>query len=673
MQNDVISPAQTFRRLLVPAYFCLLAVIVLGTQFAGTGFGNKEHYSWVSSHSLAIVSHVTPANGFVGHSRTVMDAGGRLDYRYFDRSPILFGALTGALINLTDNLTLKVWIARQVMHVIFILTMLLAWRLLRRLGARPVPALAMVTLGFSGYMLLYYREMFDYEHASLLGMMLLLYAIAGFRQARRPRWRRLALITLLALALGRGYASLGVLGLWTALEAADILRQGGPGPAQRLRAIAGHQATRLLLVGAVWITLLLGWNIAHEMARRDLPLAETNIAASFLNRIPGGKLTDDRTAYARFTPTLERRLLRWFLPLDESSGRDIHHWALLPALVLVVSYSVSQKPARRIALLLTAFSGLVWILGMINHTRYHDFTTMYALGFALVFWLALLERVRQPRIVAVLLILSLALFLRNSLEIEAGNNEHFRDTAIYTEEYDRILRQIGRSGQVVYSSRDLLDAVMNRAPVVLGFYLGDNILAERAEQADYLVAAREVLALPAAPPDDGGEGWRLYRTLTPENRVAFLFDTTHVEQGPPEDIVPSWNFGDAVALGRWALPDSVQVRPCQRVNVESWWQALAPLQANYRLQLSLTDAAGLFLVSSDSGPPGGDTQDWLPGRWYPDGRLLQIPCDAAAGAYSLIFSVYDPASNAASDKLPLINADGSEGDTWLYLTTLFVN
>ena len=181
------------------------------------------------------------------------------------------------------------------------------------------------------------------------------------------------------------------------------------------------------------------------------------------------------------------------------------------------------------------------------------------------------------------------------------------------------------------------------------------------------------MALPAEQFDDGGEGWRLYRTLTPENRVAFLFDTTYVERHPPEDMVPAYNFGAEVALGRWELRDSVQVRPCQRVNVESWWQALVPLQADYRLQLSLTDAEGRFLVSSDSGPASGATQDWLPGNWYPDGRLLEVPCDAAAGAYSLIFSVYDPASNAANDKLPLINADGSAGDTWLYLTTLFVN
>ena len=661
------------QRLLVPAYFGLLAVIVLGTQFAGTGFGNKAHFSWVSSHTLAIVSRATPANGFVGHSRNVMDADGAPDYRYFDRYPPFFSATLGVLTSLTDDLATKVWIARQVMHVIFVLTMLFAWLLLRRLGLAPGLALVGVTLSFSGHMLLFYREMIHFDHPALLGMILLLYVIARVKLEGRERWRWLTVATLLAVSAGRGFLSLGVPGLWAAMEAAGLLWQRERPLALRLRGILRHDATRMLLLAVAWFALVLGYNVTQEMARRQVPAEETSIVQSMLRRLPGGEALKDWEAdYDEFASEMERRLLRWYLPLDFESGQTVHQWALLPALLMILHFSERQNASRRLVLLLTAFSGLVWLFLMINLTWFHDYTTMHALGFALVFWLATLERLRQPRIVAVLLAVSLALFLRNSLETEARYHQHFRDTAIHTEEYDRILRQIGRSGQVVHSNRDWQDAVLNRSPVILGFYLGDNILAESAEQADYLVAAREILALPAGQFDDAGEGWRLYRTLTPENRVAFLFDTTYVERHPPEDMGPTYNFGAEVALGRWNLLDSVQLRPCQRVKVESWWQALVPLQANYRLQLSLTDAEGRFLVSSDSGPASGATQGWLPGNWYPDGRLLEVPCDAAAGAYSLIFSVYDPASSAASDKLPLINADGSAGDTWLYLTTLFV-
>ncbi|MDE0327649.1 MAG: hypothetical protein OXI78_01000 [Anaerolineaceae bacterium] len=660
------------RRLWVPACFCLLAVIVLATQFAGTGFGIKgQHYAWVSSHNLAIVTHATPENGFVGHTYILLDADGAPDHQYFDRYPFFFSATLGALTSLTDDLATKVWIARQVMHVIFILTMLFAWLLLRRLGLAPGAALIGVILAFSGHMLLFYREMIHFDQPALMGMMLLLYAIARVKLERRERWRWLALATLVAVSAGRGFLSLGVLGLWAAMEAAGLLWQGERPLAQRLRAIWRHDATRMLLLGVVWSALMLGYNISHEMARRQLPLEETNIVQSMWLRLPGGEVTRGWEAdYDAFASTMERRLLRWHWPLDVESGQIVHQWALLPALLLSLHYIERQSAARRLVLLLTAFSGLAWLFVMINLAWFHDYTTMHALGFALVFWLALVSRVRSTRLINLLLLLALTVFLRQALEVEAGNRAWNEEAAIYTENYNRILQRIGRSGSVVFNDPALQDRAINIPKYVFGFYLGDNYLANRLDDADYMVADRAWLALPGAA---GRDGLRLLYTLTPENQVGFLFDLRGGERYAPGDITPRSNFGNSLTLGHRELLDSVQALPCQEIRVESWWQAQVPLSASYRLQLSLVDEDGGILTSVDGAPVGGDTRDWRPGRWYPDGRTLQVPCEAAAGAWSLILSVYDPETDALNDKLPLIRADGSAGDTWLYLTTLFVN
>jgi len=131
--------------LLLPAYFCLLAVIVFATQFSYAGFYDK-HHGWVSSHGLAIASHATLANGFVGHARLFVEEGGALDYDYFDRYPVFYSALLGALIRLSDDLATQVFIARQPMHACFVLALLFAWLLLRRLGLTPVAALVAVAV-----------------------------------------------------------------------------------------------------------------------------------------------------------------------------------------------------------------------------------------------------------------------------------------------------------------------------------------------------------------------------------------------------------------------------------------------------------------------------------------------------------------------------------------------
>ncbi|MCY4022496.1 MAG: hypothetical protein OXF32_03535 [Anaerolineaceae bacterium] len=671
MLKEGSPPGGAIRRLWVPACFCLLAFIVFATQFAGTGFGVKgQHYAWVSSQNLAIFSRATPENGFVGHTRSLLDADGAPDHLYFDRYPPFFSALLAALIHLTEDLATKVWIARQTMHVIFILTMLFAWLLLRRLGLAPGAALVGVIMAFSGHMLLFYREMIDTDHPALLVMLLLLYVIARVKLERRERWRWLTLATLLAVTVGRSFLSLGVLGLWAAMEAAGLLWQWEQPLALRLRAFLRHDATRMLLLAVAWLALMLGYSVTQEMARRQLPPEETGILHSMLSRLPGGEVLENWKAdYDAFASKMERRLLRWFLPLDSGSGETVHQWALLPALLLILHYAGRQSAARRLVLLLTTFSGLAWLFVMINLTWFHDYTTMHALGFALVFWLALLDRVWPKRLINLLLLLALALFLRQALEVEAENRAWNEAAAIYTDDYNRILQEIGYSGSVVFSDPAFQDRTINIPKYLLSFYLGDNYLATRLDDADYMVADRAWLALPGA---GGRDDLRLLYTVTPENQVGFLFDLRSGERYAPGDVARRFNFGNALTLGHWELLEGVEARPCQRIRVESWWRAQVPLPASYRLQLSLVGEDGGILASADGAPVGGNTQDWHPGRWYPDGRTLQVPCEAA-GAWSLILSVYDPETDALNDKLPLVNADGSAGDTWLYLTTVSVN
>ena len=136
-----------------------------------------------------------------------------------------------------------------------------------------------MALTFSGYWLLYYRELIHFDHPALAGMLLLLYTVTRVKLERRERWRWLTIATLVAVSLGRSFVSLSVLGLWAAFEAAGLLWQCERPLRQRLRAILAHGATRMLLLGVIWILLMTGYNIAHEMARRAVPLEQTSLVS----------------------------------------------------------------------------------------------------------------------------------------------------------------------------------------------------------------------------------------------------------------------------------------------------------------------------------------------------------------------------------------------------------
>ena len=216
----------TRQQLSAAALMCLFAWVVFATQSGGTGFWYKFH-GGVSVHGLAIMSRATPANAFVGNSRTLINADDSLRPEYFDRYPVFFSVLVGALINLTEDLPTKVFIARQVMNAVFVLTMLFAWLLLWRLSGQRLLALAIIALACSGYWLLYYRDMIHYDQPALLGMLVLLHTIARVKLEQRVRWRWLTVATLVAVSLGRSIASLSVLGLM------GSLRGGWPAVAAR--------------------------------------------------------------------------------------------------------------------------------------------------------------------------------------------------------------------------------------------------------------------------------------------------------------------------------------------------------------------------------------------------------------------------------------------------------
>ena len=677
-------------RLLLPAYFCLLAVIVFATQFSYAGFYDK-HHGWITAHALALADHATPANAFVGHARLFWDEDFGFDYDYFDRYPVFFTVLVGYLIRLTEDLATQVFIARQLMHAIFVLTMLFAWLLLRRLGLSRLAALVGTTLAFSGYGLLYYRGAVHFDHPALLGMQILLYVIARVKLERRLRWRWLTLATLLAVSLGGGFVSLSIPGLWVLLEAAGILTQRGLSPGQHLRAIITHDATRMLLLGVAWTGLMLVYNISVEMLRRDIPLQDVSVIYSMRRRLPlgheGGRNVETGKNVAplwdEFAILEMDRMLRWYAPTKFPGSDEMPSAASAPlfllALALALRFAWRQAPALRLTLLLITGAGLLFIIVMINLTAHHDYTTMYALGAALVFWLALLRPLQAQRHLAgALLLVSLALFLRSALLVEAEQEGIFAEYARYTDDYNRIRLVLKARG--VDQAR-IYDTFINNCPIVHskcyapGFYLADHAIARKRQDADHVLSDFRFYTNKSWLTEGDEKGLKLLaRSLTPENDTYHIFDINDFERRYlPADIAVQQVFGGEIALGHQELRESVQVQPCQYIHVESWWQAVKPPRANYSIQLALVNDAGESVSASNDRLSTVNTGVWGPDVWFIDSRPLQVPCDALPGEYPLVLSIYDPLLLPEQGPLALIQADGSAGDTWLYLTTLFVS
>lgn len=672
-------------RVALPPLFIFITAVIFLTQSGGVGFWKGSH-GWNSAHGLAIMTHATPQNLFVGYAFADHSASGHTGYIYFDRYPFFFSASMQALMSLTDNLATKVWLVRQVMNAIFAATILLAFLIVRRLVENAYLALAITLLAFAGYNLVYYRDMIHYDQPALLGMMLLLYAIIVYKQGGKRRWLYLA--ALVAVSMGRGYASFFILGLWFVWEAASLLLRRDLNIVQRIRHIVAHDVTRVLVIALVWVVALLSYNIVVEAWQRGVSLEQTSVVESARRRLPfgheGGRNTttaseDIAPPWGEFIALELERIIRWFTPLNLGwDDGEIAAWALpvgLLALAVSAIYITRLRGNKRLLAYLMAFSGLVWIAFMINLTATHEFTTMYALSFALIFYTALLHGLGRYRFAPlILLALSLGIFTFQHYRVYAENVDEIRRYDVYTEDYNRIYHAIEGDKRNIYHTFPNNCAIENSKCFVLGFYLGDNYITRDYSIADYVLTGSVYHTdKPFLMPGDS-EGLRLVsRSLTPDNQVAYLFDTTSAEvRHIPEDAQTLFRFGDVLALQQWELKDSVEVQPCQRIAIESWWQMIDSPPYTYSMQIAMVDSGGQPVSAANSQLTTLSTRLWIPDAWFLDARTLAVPCDAPPGEYPLVMSVYHPDTVTETGSLPVSLPDGTPSNDYVYLTTLFV-
>jgi hypothetical protein len=678
----------SLRQLTLPALMLAVAAITLALQAYNVGFENG-HHGWPSVHGLAIFSHVSPETRFVGHALAFVEADGTLSYDYFDRYPLFFGAFMRLLLNITDHLPTEIMIFRYVMNIIFLLTMLGAYRLVRLFMDHALLAFGVTVTAFSSFYVVYYKDMIHYDQPALLGMVWLLVAIGRHMHGRGARWHVYA-AALVAVGLGRGYASVFVIGLWFLVEAVAAL-----GSRKGLGAAFRTDAFYVTVLAVGWAALLLGYNLLAEVALRDASLVDTSIFNSARRRLPFFNSALNGTAtlsesglsgWGGFALVQFQRTVLWFAPLrlgGEMGWRyipgeyavEFNPWRTLAAVALygtVIVYTVRQAGPRRKLAVVTAFGGLLWVFFMINLSAKHIYVSMYSLGLTLLAWVALLGWLgRSQWLVRGLVLASLVLFTASNIIVR--NTLHAQSDTLdeYTWDFDRINAAAPADEGTVYLAYGYYRPwciINNNQCYVLGYYLSDYTLSRHYDQSDFVLSPRPYHITP--PFIQAGQSLDLLIPLNPENDVAYLMDKNAAQtRTAPTGDEPLFRFGGAMLLHDWSFVGDVKVRPCQRISIESWWRTDATPDDNYNMQIVMVDDTGGQITEANAPLALSPTQLWQPGAFTLDVRSLTVPCDTPPGEYPLIMGVYDPGDVSP---LPVTDAGGSPSGNQVYLTTLFV-
>ena len=130
-----------------------------------------------------------------------------------------------------------------------------------------------------------------------------------------------------------------------------------------------------------------------------------------------------------------------------------------------------------------------------------------------------------------------------------------------------------------------------------------------------------------------------------------------------------YRIDDRIDMLAWSLPEGNDVRACEYLEFQSWWQLDEATSNNYQLSVTLVDAAGQGQAQADAQLAYTPTSTIAFGENLYDWRFIPIPCDTPAGTYSLIVSLYDLDT---LNRYPVSNLSGDAMGDFVYLTNVTV-
>jgi len=494
---------------LVISVMVLITISTLLFQNRVIGW-EKGHHGWVSSHGLAIISKANWENHFVGYALSYVDNENNKDYDYFDRYPIFFGALVNAALSLNENLSTKIYTAKQVMNLIYIMTLFISFLIVKRFVEKIV-ALAATVLAFSNPMLLYYKDMFHFDQPALFGFLLLMFSILIYKLDGKKRL--LYLSAFVSVALGRGYASWAVMALWFLFETISIFRIRDLIFLEKVKQVVRHDSLIIMVIGVIWGTSLLSYNVLIEANKRNVPITRTSILISARKNLSlseeFNEKNDKLTNWSYFTRVQIRRIIRWTIPVHLQDLIDPINIAIFVLMMLPVAiYIWKETSQKRIVLLIMTLSGFVWLFPMRSMAAPHEYTTMYYLGLSLVFYLSIFSFLKPSRKPAsYLLVFTAIIFVTGILNVRDLHLEQARKDNVdqYTYDFMRIKELIEGEGNNIYWANGVKS--VKYAPYAPGFYLPDQFISHFG-LADYVLSRNRDF---------------LPNNLTPENFKMFLF------------------------------------------------------------------------------------------------------------------------------------------------------
>lgn len=503
-------------------------------------------FQWISSHHLAIATNFSISHHFLGFEGQSLDAEGNMTYlNAYNRFPPV-GYVLIKLVTLLagDDLSNRIYAAQMLILVFFVGSAVLIYYSLCRLGLNRWVASTAILMVFSSTPFLSYNDMILTElWPDLFGVVLAFHGMIVFVQ--EGRFRQLVLKACIAVLLGWHVLALLVTFLLLCLVKKMIQVRHTKTIRPSLALIAGSRYCILGVVTLALGALIFAYNIGNEYyalnirEMRHLDIADLPSLRSILYRtglsqeVASGKSLDLSFFEGQFA-----RIGLMSVPFIWSGfllGYSAENWALIETQnfylgILVVGVCVIGvfKMRQRLLSMTALVFGFCWAIPMYRNTLQHEYDSIFYIGIPLVFYTLLLLFLKEclgEGFVPLISVVSLLIFLLSSYRM--GNTDRNERAVEFhksmVEDFNAI-RDFTKGKNVWLPIRNNAEEIIEFIGARYGFhyYLSEsNIIFTRSscdrrlDKVDYMIRTGR---------DD------VPGLLTPNNRMAFLYDNDILEQ-----------------------------------------------------------------------------------------------------------------------------------------------
>ena len=514
---------ERWRSSAVPLALLFLALASMFLFGGDRGHLYRRSNDGVTLNHMAVAGNLAPEHHFLGFYRLIPDADGDPTYVPYNRFPVLGHMLIKlVMLPFAGDMSAELFAARMLMLTFHAAAAVVAYLALCRLVCNRWAALAATLVSFSSYYALGYNDMVATEGVvDLFGMMLVFHGMAVF--ATEGRFGQLLAKTCAALLLGwHVYALLlpyVLFGLWGALQRRDS------------RSV--RRQLTLGVVAFVFGSVVLAANFTREYVALggEVPVAELPSVESMMRRTgftrSWGEITWPNLALQelhRIGTASVPHAASYVLSIPPT----VQRYSVVGVLCIIFVFLPSLPPRHRLPLAALVLSGPCWVVPMRYNAFFHEFEGLFYVGIPLVFFSLMLLRLdrmfRWGERGGVSKLASLAAgltFVLSSL-LMARTGQDPEDAAtnrLLTGDVESIRELI--EGETIYAPRGAMghDGYRWHIPFrwnVNYYYIGSTIVRSPdlgRQFADFVVSGRL-------------EG---VRSLTPGNRLLFLYDWTRYE------------------------------------------------------------------------------------------------------------------------------------------------